>query len=720
MKWNSCSLLSKRHTIFFRLPALIVLIMAGSFVLRAQADSTALRKDSLPPMPPILSTQELPVSVIVATKRTPEFLEHGTTLVVQHTVGADISQSLKTLPNIRLLQAGAVLKPVIQGATGARVSIVDGALELGSQLWGLDHAPELDARRAERLEVIHGARAVWYAAASGGSLVRLAPLRPDSTDHWSGHLNLGGRWNGREGFGDFRLSRGTRTIGAQVMGSYRNSGDLQTPDYYLRNTGAQTGSLAGDLFFRPNDRWEVTAEVTGYRTLLAVLRGSHIGNLTDLESALEQDVPFFTEPDFSRDIDNPFQDVTHLAGTATVSHSFQKSAHRVVVGIQEDDRKEFDVRRGNRDSIPALSLALQTRDVRLENRWKNFRMVWQYRKRENRNNPETGVAPLIPDFIERSGRWSAIWTPNFGFRNWTFGAQVFGAQLKAWPLTITLPRAFDRQVRERFSAKLAADHVYVLDRFELASALLVESRAPEPHEWYSNGLHQGVSGIERGDHDLGNEHTFKATFTPAYSPKRHWQLRGEVFAQYTVGYIQLLPTGRTSLTTRGAFPVFEYRQSNVWLSGGEVFLRWFPNRKGLIVFASGSGMAGVDENGIGLPFLAPPELRLGATQRFMKDELLDDGSMLHRVRARATASVRYVGQQQQATVADDFAAPPQGYALADLHFMWAPKLTPKHEWVVTLDVENAFNTPYRAYLSRLRYFADDPGRQVRLAVEWRF
>jgi len=44
---------------------------------------------------------------------------------------------------------------------------------------------------------------------------------------------------------------------------------------------------------------------------LGILRGSHIGNLTDLESALTIEVPFFTKPDFRYNIKSPKQEVSH-------------------------------------------------------------------------------------------------------------------------------------------------------------------------------------------------------------------------------------------------------------------------------------------------------------------------------------------------------------------------------------------------------------------------
>ena len=60
-----------------------------------------------------------------------------------------------------------------------------------------------------------------------------------------------------------------------------------------------------------SERWHSSLYISSFNTRLGVLRGSHISNLTDLEAALERDVPFFTEPDFTYTIEAPFQKVNH-------------------------------------------------------------------------------------------------------------------------------------------------------------------------------------------------------------------------------------------------------------------------------------------------------------------------------------------------------------------------------------------------------------------------
>jgi iron complex outermembrane receptor protein len=43
-----------------------------------------------------------------------------------------------------------------------------------------------------------------------------------------------------------------------------------------------------------------------------------------------------------------------------------------------------------------------------------------------------------------------------------------------------------------------------------------------------------------------------------------------------------------------------------------------------------------------------------------------------------------------------------------------------HPFTLGLNVSNALNTTYRDYLNRLRYYADDPGRNVMLRLKYEF
>ena len=67
------------------------------------------------------------------------------------------------------------------------------------------------------------------------------------------------------------------------------------------------------------------------------------------------------------------------------------------------------------------------------------------------------------------------------------------------------------------------------------------------------------------------------------------------------------------------------------------------------------------------------------------------------------------------TVIFDYMASPDGYLLLGSNISYKKKA-----WNVAFNVDNLFNTSYRIYTDRLRYFADAPGRNFALAVEYSF
>ena len=70
-----------------------------------------------------------------------------------------------------------------------------------------------------------------------------------------------------------------------------------------------------------------------------------------------------------------------------------------------------------------------------------------------------------------------------------------------------------------------------------------------------------------------------------------------------------------------------------------------------------------------------------------------------------------VAKQYNVARESDFAPAPDGYALIGAQASAAMYLG-EGRYLVSVEVQNMLNTRYRDYTSLLRYFADEPGRQV--------
>jgi iron complex outermembrane receptor protein len=76
---------------------------------------------------------------------------------------------------------------------------------------------------------------------------------------------------------------------------------------------------------------------------------------------------------------------------------------------------------------------------------------------------------------------------------------------------------------------------------------------------------------------------------------------------------------------------------------------------------------------------------------------------------------RFVLRQESFPEGIDFADPPAGYNLFDVT-MHAELAVADQPVRVQFGVHNLFNKRYRDYLSRFRYFTDDPGRNITISL----
>ena len=108
--------------------------------------------------------------------------------------------------------------------------------------------------------------------------------------------------------------------------------------------------------------------------------------------------------DFNTSINVPKQDIKHHLIKANYYKRFENFGKiNLQYDYQNNRRKEFDVRIGDRRNIPAVDLILQTHtilaDVSLDSNLEqrvNFGILGRYQ--DNFANPDTGVRRLIPDY----------------------------------------------------------------------------------------------------------------------------------------------------------------------------------------------------------------------------------------------------------------------------------------------------------------------------------
>lgn len=648
---------------------------------------------------------------------------------VSHTIGSEkIQQSgnknladlVGNIAGVSVLKNGSgISKPIIHGLYGNRVAILNNGLVQAGQQWGNDHAPEIDPFVADHLSVIKGVSGLQYSGGALGGVVLIEPESISKDPHLHGTANYIFQSNGLGHTVNSSVEKSGKWAAWRATGTLKMIGDNRAPNYYLTNTGSRLGNIALQSEKNISERLLIKGYYSFYHTEIGILRGSHIGNLTDLEEAIGRSEPFYTKDYFSYSIDAPRQKVNHhLLKLETDWMLSEKQMFTFKYGGQANLREEYDVRRSGRSDRPALSLALQSHFV--EGSYEHFfdnqlevKVGIQNTYTNNKNdNEETGILPLIPDYQSNVIGGFATLKRNLTGLTYEVGARYDLKDLHVVTITTDLPRRIERfdHLFHNYSLSGGLSRQF---NSTIASSLNLGyvQRSPEVNELYSNGLHQGVSGIERGNRNLGLENSLKAILTTDVSISNRFFIQAIGYFQQFDNYTYLQPDDELELTIRGAFPVFNYLQTDAQIFGADIIATFEPYDRLKLNF-SYAYLKGIDTNN-NLPLINMPPNNLASNLTYSLNEM---GIFKNNT---IFMQGKYVFRQNEYEEGQDFLAPPPGYFLLDFKFGTSFQFK-KSSLNVNFLVENALNTTYRDYLNRLRYFADETGINLNISVNYNF
>ncbi|MCU0452121.1 MAG: TonB-dependent receptor [Bacteroidetes bacterium] len=629
--------------------------------------------------------------------------------------GQTLGETLEHLPGVTLISTGpSIMKPVIRGLHSQRIVLLNADIRQEGQQWGAEHAPEIDPFAGAGIEVVKGPASVEFGAEAIGGVVRIVPRELRRTQGHEAELHISFFSNNAQGAVSGWMEGHADVLSDvawRLQGSARRAGDARAPAYGLANTGFSEvdGSFTIGYLFEAG---EVSALLSRFSTDLGIFQGSHIGNVTDLRRAIVSSRPLVERP-FSYDIRMPKQVIRHDLVTLRARSLIEGlGSLDLRLGRQENHRQEYDALRifGQIQTRPAFDLTLTsyTADLRLMHLPVGPFTGTIGLSGTRQGNVSEGTTRLIPNFRAHNVGAFAIeeWSDD-GLRVTT------GVRLDWRQLDIYRPSgsAVERMAKTYANVSGAVGVQWQFDpTWSLGTNIGTAWRPPSLNELYSDGVHHGSAQYEIGDPTLGNERSGSLDVTLRHIAEMvHVDV--SVFVNRIDGFIALFPTPDPTLTVRGAFPTFRYRQDDVVMHGLDGSAEWHVNtvlRLGL----SGSLVRGSIVS-TRLPMLFLP----GDRARFIVHAKLPERWGLTGSYVEATViGVRHQGRYPSSV---DYANPPPGYVLLDLetgtHLHWGEQVVE-----VTLSTQNVLNTTYRDYLSRFRYFSDDPGRSfvVRVSTSW--
>lgn len=650
---------------------------------------------------------------------------------------------LSSITGVSTLSTGSnVAKPIIHGLHSNRILIINNGIRHESQDWGLEHAPEIDASLINNIEIIKGASAVKYGPNALGGVILISPPEMELTSHLHGDVNLKGESNGRAIDGNILLQKGYKTIAWMAQVATRYQGDLKAPDYNLTNTGMREYSGAAGLRFHKKS-WDVKSSFSYLTQELGILRGSITGNIEDLADAIGDDVPDFTD-DFSYQINSPKQQVDHTLVKTEVLYNFPTSRLGVIYGLQMNNRKEFDVRRGSNSETPSINLELTTHTVDVEwlhpviNDWEGT-IGGQWLYQDNNNIPGTNTIPFVPNYNNtRFGMF--ITETRFLSSNTQFDVGLrYDIQFASFRGRDSQNNVFRNHQRFNSVSGIVGLTRTLPDGGSFRLNISTAWRPPNIAELYSFGKHQFTNEygfyryyfdnevlrtdrvLEENEITIENELGYKLIGSYTYSNDR-FQLDASPYLNIIKNYIYKA-AGGISETVRGTLPLFIYKQTDALFTGLDLTFSYFHSTR----FNSKVSSTFIYTKDIG-----NDDVLINIPTNRLSYELIYN-TKVGEYEWSASFDVNYIFKQYNAPrVIDpevfvdnpdfnpfieddsnfDFIPAPQGYTL--LNFSSSLSM---RQWVFSVRVKNALNTNYRPYTNLLRYFADEQGINFELGIQ---
>ena len=659
-------------------PAIATVVVAGQAVIsELTLDVDALRIE------PVNVTATRGLSTALST---PLPVSTLTSDQVDRDGGVSLAASVAQLPGVRDVSTGKQIgKPMIRGLFGPRVLVLADGSRLEDYSWSDEDGPSIDARLANRVEVIRGPASVLYGSDALSGVVNVIPTdlpySADGTTQRRGALEAYGASNNAE-LGSAGMFEGAESNTAwRVMGTGRFSQNYNTP----------TGTMPNSSFWAFNGEGAFGLRGDNGTT---TIRAAHYGGEFHL---LESAGPETADPN-----GGPVRQTSD--DRVQISHNYFISPTARLEAKEQYQRHSLT--EVSDDCVPPLG---QTSCQAVKDQ-RAFSMVLNTATVDLTIHHTTGDHLLgaigASGMYQASNSFGPIFIiPNatvntvaaFAFEQLALGrlTLVGGTRADVRNLTTDGQPELNLPPDNRSWSARSADGGVV---FRASSNLSLVAnygtgwRAPTLFDLYANGPNLAENRFEVGDARLLTERSKNLDGGVRWVSDR-FQADVSVYRNSIDNFIFATPINQN----QAGLQVFLHEQADARLTGAEASLAARVSDRltlrGAYDFVDGTER----DTDTPLPLMPPPRTILGA------EYALGHVGSWHDVSAGTEVEI---DQRQTRLNSVDF--PTDGYSL--LNFDLAAERTMRaHPLRLDLDVRNALNTTYRDYLSRFKQFASAPG-----------
>lgn len=408
----------------------------------------------------------------------------------------------------------AISKPVIRGLGFNRVVVINDGIRQEGQQWGEEHGIEIDESSVNRVEILKGPASLMYGSDALAGVINIISNVPvaegtvkgnvlgnyQTNNHlYTTHAGIGGNQNG---------------FGWNAYGSLRSAGDYKN-EYDGKVLNSPFNEKNYGAFVGLNKSW-------GYSRLLWNSFNQDLGVIEGERDELTgKFLVFAGTPEERIAIENdlqsrkplpPFQKVNHNKFILDNNFNIDNSRLKIILGYQDNKRKEFAEVEEQQQNNPELFFDLKTTIYNVhwvlpeKNKWRTtigFNGLSQHN--ENRGKEE-----IIPDY-RFSDAGLFIYSQGF-FNNYTLsGGFRFDNR------SIDSKEEIDNGTTkfEAFKKSFSNFSGGIGISYEPSQTVTLKAnigrgfRAPNLAELASNGAHEGTNRWEYGSKNLKSEQSLQ-------------------------------------------------------------------------------------------------------------------------------------------------------------------------------------------------------------------
>ncbi len=652
--------------------------------------------------------------------------------------GQDTAEVVSQVAGVEVSRGnGGVSKPIIRGQAERRILILQDGVRHESQKWGPDHAPEVDPFAAGSIRVVKGAAAARYGpdAIGGVLLVDPPPLR--DTPGVEGRALLTGSLNGPAAYAAARVDvvpAGAERLSLRVEGNVRRAASPRTPEYVLGNTALSTWNAGAALRYGDDDT-HARLTFRHYDLVAGIFFGVRASAEEFGVAPSPEQVERWSENRFVRA--RPRQVVTHDRATLHLRRTLP-AGHRLeaVYAFQLNRRREFEAVQFAFEG-PEFDFLLYTNSLDLVathapalvggarltggvgaqgftqlNIYRGSTLLPNYRAFQGslfafeRLEPSPTLALQVGGRVDALSRTAMLLGPDVARQEAEGGLddETIANDCREGEFRLLCPTGWTTASGSLGGVWQGAD-----DRLALKLDLSSASRFPSVDEQYLIGTAPTFPVWAIGDLSLGPETTWQVQSTVAV---RLAAVEGELsgYASRSPNYVYFSPDRDNPLRTTivGVVPQWRFQQIRSAFLGADGTVTLGP-RSPIGLRLTGSVVRATDLDTGEFLVNIPPNR--GTATLLVRPP--------GRLQPKLTVTIEGVARQTGPPLDADLLPPPDGYALLSAS---AGITIPvgSRELLAALDGFNLLDVRYREYVSLLRYYADFPGRDLRLRLGFRF